>query len=199
MHYHPDLATALAQIRAADLRDAASHARGSRVTRGARRTSHHGQHGTNSIVLDAYPRLCGLRVTLERLQLMARTRVARRNTAIADRCHHAAHPPRNLTNPTMHSRLTPFPPGLKPPCCPPVCRLQAAASTLPAAMTTNRDTRPTKSDAIAAHRYALPIVRERISARRVADDQFDAEQQPASPRRGGSTARRGRRLRSCAT
>jgi hypothetical protein len=73
MHYHPDLASALAQTRAAELRDAASHARGSSVNRVARCVSHNGQHGADSAVLDAYPRLCGLAVPLERLPPLTRT------------------------------------------------------------------------------------------------------------------------------
>jgi hypothetical protein len=67
MLYHPDLAAALAQARAAALHDAAAahvrhDPRGDEKPRAQVVPS-----GASPIPLDAYPRLCGLPVTIERL------------------------------------------------------------------------------------------------------------------------------------
>jgi hypothetical protein len=66
MHYHPDLATALVQTRATDLREAAARAARDSGSAGALRRSDTAQPTTGSIQLDAYPRLCGLPVTIDR-------------------------------------------------------------------------------------------------------------------------------------
>jgi hypothetical protein len=65
MHYHPDLAAALAEARTADLHDAAACGR-----HGAReRDVSHAQQPPSAALIElaAYPRLCGLPVTIERL------------------------------------------------------------------------------------------------------------------------------------
>lgn len=72
MHYHPDLAAALAEARVADLRDAAAHARRDSSGRDERRCSLL-PPSTGSTHLDAYPRLCGLPVTIARLANDAET------------------------------------------------------------------------------------------------------------------------------
>ena len=66
MLYHPDLAAALAQARAAALHDAAA-AHGRQDPRGDETPSAQVLPSASPIPLDAYPRLCGLPVTIERL------------------------------------------------------------------------------------------------------------------------------------
>lgn len=66
MHYHPDIAAALAQGQAADLRDAAAHARRNDREEQTYPMAER-QPTAGSMQLDAYPRLCGLPVTIERL------------------------------------------------------------------------------------------------------------------------------------
>jgi hypothetical protein len=68
MRYHPDLAAALAEARVADLHDAAARARHDSSGRGVPPLPSSG-----SMQLDAYPRLCGLPVTIERLANHAET------------------------------------------------------------------------------------------------------------------------------
>lgn len=65
MHYHPDLAAALAEARTADLHDAAACGRHDSREGDACHTQQ--PPSAASIGLDAYPRLCGLPVTIERL------------------------------------------------------------------------------------------------------------------------------------
>ena len=65
MHYHPDLAAALAEARTAALHDAAACGRHDSREGDA---SHTRQPSSGAYIgLDAYPRLCGLPVTIERL------------------------------------------------------------------------------------------------------------------------------------
>jgi hypothetical protein len=65
MHYHPDLAAALAEARTADLHAAA--ARGRHDASASDASHEQPPRIPASIQLDAYPRLCGLPVTIERL------------------------------------------------------------------------------------------------------------------------------------
>jgi hypothetical protein len=105
MHYHPDLAAALAEARVADLRDAATCARNATRDNDKR----HGAQrlpSTGSIQLDAYPRLCGLPVTIDRLTT---------NGAIAHSVDDVAPPesatgrPRNAARRATRSRRQPMP------------------------------------------------------------------------------------------
>ena len=66
MHYHLELVTALAHARATDLREAAARAGRDSGSSGALRRSDAEQSTAGSIQLDAYPRLCGLPVTIDR-------------------------------------------------------------------------------------------------------------------------------------
>jgi hypothetical protein len=65
MLYHPDLAAALAEARTADLH--AATARGRHDAREGDASHTRQPRSPASIQLDAYPRLCGLPVTVERL------------------------------------------------------------------------------------------------------------------------------------
>jgi hypothetical protein len=66
MHYHPDLAAALAEARIADLRDAGTYARHA-IRDNDQRDGAQWLPRTDSIQLNAYPRLCGLPVTIDRI------------------------------------------------------------------------------------------------------------------------------------
>ena len=65
MYFHPDLAAALAEARTADLHAAAARGRHDASESDASHTQQ--PRSTASMQLDAYPRLCGLPVTIERL------------------------------------------------------------------------------------------------------------------------------------
>lgn len=65
MHYHPDLAATVAEARTADFHAAA--ARGRHDAREGDASHTRQPPSPASIQLDAYPRLCGLPVTIERL------------------------------------------------------------------------------------------------------------------------------------
>jgi hypothetical protein len=67
MLYHPDLAATVAEARIADLHAAAARGRHDARQGGASRTQQSRSPAT--IQLDAYPRLCGLPVTIERLTI----------------------------------------------------------------------------------------------------------------------------------
>ena len=64
MHYHPDLAATLAEARTADLHAAAG---GRHDAREGDASETQQRRSPGSIQLDAYPRLCGLPVTVERI------------------------------------------------------------------------------------------------------------------------------------
>ena len=65
MHYHPDLGAALAEARTAHLHAAAASGRHDAREGDASPTRQ--PPSAASIQLDAYPRLCGLPVTIERI------------------------------------------------------------------------------------------------------------------------------------
>jgi hypothetical protein len=106
MHYHPDLAAAIAEARDADLRDAATRAR--HATRD--NDKRHGAQrlpSTGSIQLDAYPRLCGLPVTIDRLTTNGAT--ARSVSDDVAPAESATGRPRNAARPATRSRRQPMP------------------------------------------------------------------------------------------
>ncbi|HKE79973.1 MAG TPA: hypothetical protein VKB54_11715 [Solirubrobacteraceae bacterium] len=65
MSFHPDITAALAETRVADLHNAA--ARGRHDSDDRRERSDSPPPSVASVRLDAYPRLCGLPVTIDRL------------------------------------------------------------------------------------------------------------------------------------
>ena len=66
MSFHPDITAALAETRVADLHNAAARGRHD-STQGAERHDSAPAPSVASVRLDAYPRLCGLPVTIDRL------------------------------------------------------------------------------------------------------------------------------------
>lgn len=106
MHYHPDLAAALAEARVADLRDAATCAR--HATRD--NDKRHGAQrlpSTGSIQLSAYPRLCGLPVTIDRLTTNGAT--ARSVSDDVAPAESATGRPCDAARPATRSRRQPMP------------------------------------------------------------------------------------------
>jgi hypothetical protein len=77
MHYHPDLAAALAEARTADFHGAAACGRHDAREGDASHTQQ--PPSAAPIGLDAYPRLCGLPVTIERF---ATSGAGRANAAV---------------------------------------------------------------------------------------------------------------------
>jgi hypothetical protein len=86
MSFHPDVMAALAQTRVADLHNAAARARHD----SAESSDPPAAPSVASVRLDAYPRLCGLPVTIDRL-------TAQTEAAPADQVAPAAVRPRRLS------------------------------------------------------------------------------------------------------
>lgn len=82
MLYHPDIAAEIAHGRAGELHDAAARARRS-IRREQTRHVAHQQPTAGLLQLDAYPRLCGLPVTIERLATNGATAYSTSRAAIA--------------------------------------------------------------------------------------------------------------------